>query len=123
MSVRTRQTGQALRIAGRRRHLCRRDENQGPIVEALRKVGASVFDVASLALPFDLIVGFRGFNYLLDAKNPDTRYGRKGLSESQKEFNAAWNGAPIVPVSSAVESLESIGAVTPVTPEKNPVEN
>lgn len=50
-----------------RRFSSRVDDNQSEIMEALRKVGASVLDCSSLGKGFpDLIVGFRGRDQSLD---------------------------------------------------------
>jgi hypothetical protein len=47
---------------------CRSDHNQRQIVEDLRSLGASVAVVSQHGLGFDLIVGMRGRNYLLEVK-------------------------------------------------------
>ena len=68
-----------------RRYANRRDANEPEIVEALRKVGASVMQLNE----FDLLVGFRGNDYKIEIK------AAKGkLTDSQKKFDE-WNGSPL----------------------------
>ena len=62
----------------------RTDANQKEIVAALRKIGATVYICQR---PLDLVVGYRGFNFLLDCKGrytPDTKF--------QKTFFKEWRG-------------------------------
>lgn len=80
-------------ISKMRSFSARVDKNQGEIVDALRSVGASVFDLSRFGrgMP-DLIVGFRGKNFLIEVKNPQTSYGRKGLNLIQTRWVDKWNG-------------------------------
>ncbi len=67
----------------------RQDRNQGEIVRALEKLGATVEPIRSLrgGVP-DLLVGYRGKNYLIEIKA-----GKEGrLSESQKNWRDKWQG-------------------------------
>ena len=74
------------------RHDKQRDSNEKPIVKALRRIGASV---VHLDRPCDLLVGYRGRNYLLEVKLP---LGPRGgmahshLNDAQKDFAASWSG-------------------------------
>lgn len=93
-----------------KRYAKRRDDNEPPIVEALRKAGATV---QLLEQPADLLVGFRGRNTLLEVKNPATRYGRgndnaAGTQHKQRAFRATWRGVVEV-VTSPEEALRAIG--------------
>jgi len=69
-----------------------RDGNEKPIVSALRKIGASVY---RLDKPCDLLVGYRGRNFLLEVKLP---LGPRGgtthshLNDWQKDFDRTWRG-------------------------------
>jgi hypothetical protein len=90
---------------------CRQDANQSDIVEALRKVGASVYDASPMGNGFpDLIIGFRKKNYLLEVKNPASGYGRSKLAGQQAAFHATWQGCAAV-VRTAEEALQVIGAL------------
>jgi hypothetical protein len=94
-----------------RKHPPRRDKNQQVIVDALRAVGAFVFDAALVGGGFpDLIVAYRGVVHLVEVKNPENSYGRKGLSKNQLRFDAAWQGAPVNVVWTVEEALKVIGA-------------
>jgi len=54
---------------GGMRRSAKRDVNEGDIVAGLRKVGATVDRISEEDLP-DLLVGFRGVNYLIEIKAP-----------------------------------------------------
>jgi len=89
----------------RRRIIHRSDSNQAEIVQALRDVGATVDIIGE---PVDLLVGFRGRNFLLEVK-PDEK---AKLRPSQQEFFAAWRGE-VKRVNSRAEALEAIGIIVP----------
>lgn len=83
----------------------RTDSNQAEIVEALRQVGASVFSLHTVGrgVP-DLLVGFRGCNYLLEVKS------KKGkLTPDQEQWVNSWSGEVAI-VRTVLEALHSIGA-------------
>jgi len=83
------------------------DTTHRPIVEALRSVGASVIDLASVGhgCP-DLLVGYRGDTWLIEVKGPKTK-----LSESQVKLHAAWRGKAIAVIRTVDDALALIGAV------------
>jgi len=63
----------------------RADLNQPAIIDALKKIGASVYVTGR---PTDLVVGYRGHNFLIDCKRPE----RSIDTPFQKKFFAEWNG-------------------------------
>ena len=90
----------------RMRRAAKTDTNQKPIVAALRGVGATVRPLHAVGrgVP-DLLVGFRGTNYLLEVK------GRRGrLTADQVTFFDEWRGAAQV-VRSVDDALRVIGAI------------
>lgn len=83
----------------------RRDATHRDIVQTLKDVGASVFDAADMGNGFpDLVVGFRGRTFLLEAK---TAKGK--LKPSQERFAQGWRGEPFVVVRSPADALRAIG--------------
>lgn len=78
------------------------DANQGEIVDALRKIGASIIDLSAVGggAP-DLAVGFLGKTYLLEVKNPKTK-GK--LNKLQQKWHDEWKGSVYV-VYSAEEAI------------------
>lgn len=80
------------------------DDNQPEIVEALRKVGASVQSLAAAGkgVP-DLLVSFRGVNYLLEVKMEKGK-----LTDDQVKWHQMWQ-APIYIVRSVEDALRAIG--------------
>ena len=86
------------------RYAARSDANQSEIVAALRASGASVF---VLKLPVDLLVGYAGKTALVEIKDPNSRYGRKGLNQNQSAFLMGWNGGTVALIDS-VESAQNL---------------
>jgi Holliday junction resolvase len=85
---------------------CRRDLNQNAIVDAFRKLGAGVIDLSQQGggCP-DLIVSHGGETYLVEVKNPETYYGRSGLSKSQIAWASEWRGGPVYIVYTIEDAL------------------
>lgn len=83
------------------------DSNQAEIMAALRQVGATVHSLHRVGqgVP-DLLVGFRGLNYLLEVKRPK---GGK-TTPQQDKFHTEWNGNSQI-VTSIDQSLKAIGAI------------
>jgi hypothetical protein len=83
----------------------RTDSNHAEIVTALRQCGATVHSLANVGggCP-DLLVGFRGVNYLLEVKRP----GKK-LRQNQRKWHDDWRGGAVV-VRSIDDALQAVGA-------------
>lgn len=81
------------------------DKNQSEIVNALRKVGASVICLHTVGngCP-DLLVGFRGETFLIEVK---TTKGK--LTSHQKTVISIWDGRPISVVRTIDDALNAIG--------------
>lgn len=92
---------------GHKAHAQRVDANQDQIVSVLEAVGASVVVIGQ---PLDLLVGFRGMTFLLEVKNPNSEYGKKGANKKQAEFKKLWRGHPPETVSTPLEALCAIRA-------------
>lgn len=88
------------------------DRNQSEIVEALRKCGADVISIAAVGngKP-DIIVGFRGQNYLMEIKVPGKRkkaIASSQLNQDQVEFHTVWPGNVCV-VRTVKDAMEAVG--------------
>lgn len=83
------------------------DGTQKPIVEALRKCGATVQHITQVGngCP-DLLVGFRRRTFLLEVKSADGE-----LDDDQVEWHRLWRGLPVDVVRTPLEALQAIGAV------------
>ena len=80
------------------------DANQQDIVEALRKVGAKVYDASRWGGGFpDIVVGHKSCLYLMELK---TFSGK--LTKDQKKFHTEWTGYISV-VRTVKEALQAIG--------------
>lgn len=78
------------------------DSNQQMIVRALRHVGASVYITSNVGAGFpDLVVGWRGMNFLIEVK---TRSGTH--TKDQLQFIKDWQGQVVT-----CRDLEDIAAL------------
>lgn len=84
------------------RHNNKRDASEPEIVSALEQYG---FSVVRLDKPADLLVGFRGRCWLVEAKTGAKGYG-KGLNDNQVAFAATWNGPEVVILRSQQDAIE-----------------
>ena len=84
----------------------RTDRNQDAIVSALRKCGASVTSLSAVGggCP-DLLVGFRGRTYVIEAK-----VGKNWLTDDQIKWWNEFNGKGFI-VNSPEQALVGIGAI------------
>lgn len=64
----------------------KRDKNEPDIVDALIRVGATVQRLSESDTP-DLVVGFRGVNYLIEVKDKGNK-----LSSGQVNWHQNWRG-------------------------------
>lgn len=86
------------------RYAARRDKTESTIVQALHDVGATVAPISGAGVG-DLLVGFRGQNYLIECK---TKRGK--LTPAQVAFREAWQGQYAV-CRTDIQALEAIGAI------------
>lgn len=86
------------------RRKAKRDTAEKGIVKALRGVGASVDFINAENIP-DLIVGFRGVNYLIEVKT-----GKAKLKQGQADWHDEWIGQCAV-ARTPNEALRIIGAI------------
>ena len=87
------------------------DDNQRAIVTALRGVGATVAHLHRVGMGCpDLMVGWRGTNYLMECKDGDKPLSAQKLTPMQQEFHAGWRGQICV-VNSPEAALAAIGVI------------
>lgn len=88
------------------------DRNQPEIVQALRKLGATVQSLAGVGegVP-DLLCGYRGQTYLLEIKDGLRPPSDRQLTPQQIEWHVEWRGGPCVVVNSVDEALAAIGVI------------
>jgi hypothetical protein len=69
------------------------DGNQAQIVDDLRKFGASVQSLSSIGggCP-DLLVGYRGLNFLFEVKDPKQKPSDRILTEDELKWHSGWRG-------------------------------
>lgn len=91
---------------GVKRTPVRRDANHQRIADRFAALGCSVEDLSASRVTgiADLLVGLLGRDVHVEVKNPNTAYGRRGLSESQQRWARDWRGAPTVAISTEDEA-------------------
>ncbi len=69
------------------------DANQSRIVSALRKVGASVQPLHAVGKGCpDLLVGWRGCNFLIEVKDGEKVASKQKLNADQCAWHGSWAG-------------------------------
>lgn len=88
------------------RRAARVDSTQKPIVTTLKAIGAGVKRITSPdgAGCWDLLVGFRGRDFKLEVKGPDTP-----VSAEQSTLHRTWPGAKSYVVRTPEEALAVLG--------------
>ncbi len=91
------------------RRAARIDANQTEIVQALRDVGASVGITSMVGSGFpDLVVGFRGRNFLFEIKDGSKPPSKRKLTPDEQEFFDTWRGTVFI-ANDVNEALSIIG--------------
>lgn len=92
-----------------RKYGAKKDANHSEIVNEFKRLGASVLDASNVGsgMP-DLVVSCSGTLHLVDVKNPNTGYGRRGLNKRQKEWALEWKGGPVYLISTIEEVAEMV---------------
>ena len=86
------------------------DRNQAEIVNALKRIGCTVHCTHQLGDGFaDIVVGFRGVNYLMEIKDGEKPPSAQRLTPHEREFHDKWQGS-IVVVNSIDAALHAVGA-------------
>ncbi len=85
------------------------DDNQAEIVEALRQVGCSVQHLHEVGRGCpDILVGFRGINYLFEIKDGSKIPSRQKLTPDEEKWHQLWKGR-VITVNSADNAFKAIG--------------
>lgn len=79
----------------------KKDGNHNVLVAHFRAMGCSVAELVSTGIPGwpDTVVGVCGVDRLVELKNPETAYGRRGLNDNQTAFARDWRGGKVHTVS------------------------
>lgn len=87
-------------------HAKRRDLNEPEIVNALRRIGATV---VLLDKPLDLLVGWCGSTWLLEVKRGELAPAARPLTEAEADFLVTWRGGAAKVVRCIEEALCVVG--------------
>lgn len=93
------------------KYAARVDDNQPEIMEALRKVGASVQPLSTVGFGVpDILVGYQGRNFLLEIKDGRKVPSAQKLTPMQIRWHEEWRGNSAV-VNSVEAALAAIGCI------------
>lgn len=82
------------------------DANQNEIVNAGRKLGATVFITSSLGKGFpDIVLGYKGINYLIEIKDGKKVKSQQKLTIYESKFKKLWKGSVCI-ITSTNDLLE-----------------
>lgn len=85
------------------------DANHSAIVSALRKIGASVQSLAAIGKGCpDILVGFRGRNWLMEIKDGMLKPSARRLTDDEASWHRRWFGQVHL-VQSVDEALKLVG--------------
>lgn len=98
------------------RYGAKKDANHKELVTAFEQMGCAVIDVSGLGkgLP-DTIIWFGHEWGLVELKNPNTGYGRRGLNKNQKAWANDWKGGEV----HIVRTVEEVAALVRAKREKH----
>lgn len=88
------------------------DSNQSEIVQAMRRMGASVQHIHAVGKGCpDIICGFRGVNLLVEVKDGDKPPSKRRLTPDEIEWHDLWRGqvAIVESIDDALALLNSVG--------------
>jgi hypothetical protein len=86
------------------RRAARVDANQDQIVSALRGAGAYVWIIG---LPVDLLVGYKGYTFLVEIKTDS----KKRLTKLQADFFENWTGSILARIDCPESALRMLKVV------------
>lgn len=89
------------------------DRNQREIVQTLRELGMSVLCLHAVGKGCpDLLVGFRGKNYLIEVKDGEKPESQRKLTPAEAVFLSKWLGHYMIlkSVSETLQFAKDIGA-------------
>jgi hypothetical protein len=92
------------------------DDNQLLIVQTLRQYGASVQPLHTVGKGCpDLLVGFKGRNYLLEVKDGLKSPSKRKLTPDQQNWHELWAGSVTI-VTNITEALALLEGQCGITP-------
>lgn len=86
------------------------DANQPDVVDALRRLGATVQSLSAVGsgVP-DLLVGWNGRTYLLEVKDGSLPPSARRLTDDQEKWHAAWCGSPVFVITCQESAIQALG--------------
>ncbi len=91
------------------KHAARIDDNQPAMVKGLREMGCTVQHLHTLGQGCpDILVGFRGDNYLMEIKDGSKTRSRRKLTDDEARWHDEWRGQVSI-VKNLNEAMKVVG--------------
>ena len=88
----------------------KKDANHDIIIDALRTMCVGYIELYELGYGVpDLLVYVDGY-HLWEIKNPETRYGKKGLNKNQQAWADGWRGGPVHVIRTVAEAVAFVNS-------------
>lgn len=85
------------------RYASKVDVNQKEIVNFIRNYGASVLITSQLKNAFDILVGYNGFNIIMEIKDGLKPPSQRKLTKGEQQFKDTWQGGKYHIVKNIIE--------------------
>jgi hypothetical protein len=83
---------------------CKIDDNQEQLVKQMRCIpGLKVKHTHTVKGFVDVVIGYRGINYLLEIKDPGKPPSKRKLTDDEQKFHNEWTGQVAV-----VETIDDV---------------
>lgn len=88
----------------------RKDDNHDELVKLFEQLGCTVAQMHACGVPGfpDIAVGAVGRTWLVELKNPNSRYGRAGFNDNQTAFARDWRGGRVYMASTPDDVIELV---------------
>lgn len=84
------------------------DKNQAEIVKTFRSMGATVLHTHTLKNCFDILVGYKGINYIVEVKDGSLPPSKRRLTEGEQKFKDTWRGGKYYIIESVEDAIEML---------------
>jgi len=93
------------------------DDNQPEIIHGLRTIGATVQPLHSVGKGCpDILVGWRGKNFLIEIKDGKAPPSARGLTDAQLLFHSIWRGQVAI-----AESIDDAFRIVGIKTGESPI--
>lgn len=97
------------------RTAARTDGNHALIKRTVLSIGATVLDTFQIPNCFDMLVGYRGRDFIFEIKDPKQPKSGRKLTDGEKRFSEVWRGSEYHVIETPDQAIKVL-----TTPAKTP---